>query len=167
MHDATPKPVSDGRLRQYTQPYNIHLRSVSWQLKIPHSKGTNLLRLGRQRVDRVTCSINSVSVFFENVATGLGVTIDTYCKINKQMHYLVACEKQISALIRRCFISRDVNSSIVSYHFTHSSRLICCLRNCRSFHPSYSSSKLVWSCWSVSWLVLILSLSLLSGSLNQ
>ena len=37
----------------------------------------------------------------------------------------------------------------------------------RSFHPSYSSSKLVRSWWSVSWLVLILSLTSLSGSLNQ
>ena len=36
-----------------------------------------------------------------------------------------------------------------------------------SFHPSYSSSKLVRSWWSVSWLVLILSLTSLSGSLNQ
>ena len=60
MHDATPKPVSDGMLRQYTQLYNIHLRSVSWQLKIPHLKGINLLRLGRQKVNGVTFSINSV-----------------------------------------------------------------------------------------------------------
>ena len=34
-------------------------------------------------------------------------------------------------------------------------------------HPSYSSSKLVRSWWSVSWLVLILSFTSLSGSLNQ
>ena len=33
-------------------------------------------------------------------------------------------------------------------HFTHSSRLICCLWHCRSFHPSHSSPKLVWSWWS-------------------
>ena len=52
-------------------------------------------------------------------------------------------------------------------HFTHSSRLICCLRYCRSFHSSYSSSQLVRSWWSISWLVLILSLTSLSGSLNQ
>ena len=52
-------------------------------------------------------------------------------------------------------------------HFTHSSWLICCFRHCRSFHPSHSSSKLVWSWWSFSCLVHILSLISLSGSLNQ
>ena len=35
-------------------------------------------------------------------------------------------------------------------HFSHSSRLICCLWFCRSFHPSHSSSKLVRSWWSFS-----------------
>ena len=52
-------------------------------------------------------------------------------------------------------------------HFTHSSRLICCLWYCRSFHPSHSSSKLVWSWWAFAQLVHILSLISLSGSLNQ
>ena len=33
-------------------------------------------------------------------------------------------------------------------HVTHFSWLICCFWYCRSFHPSQSSSKLVWSWWS-------------------
>ena len=47
----------------------------------------------------MTFSFNSVSLFFENFATGLGVTIDTDCKIDKQIHYLVASAKHISPLI--------------------------------------------------------------------
>ena len=51
-------------------------------------------------------------------------------------------------------------------HFSHSSWFICCLRYCRSFHPSSSSSTLVWSSWYFSWLVLILSHLTFSSSLH-
>ena len=92
-----------------------------------------------------------------NVYIALNSQIRTSGKIQKykiihiEINHLII----ISSLIRG------------NYCFTHSSRLICCLWYCRSFHPSYSSSKWVRSWWSVSWLVLILSLTSLSGSLNQ
>ena len=74
-------------------------------------------------------------------------------------------------LLKLLFLKSTMTSSLRSHqwwgHFTHSSRLICCLWYCRSFHPSYSSSKLTRSWWSVSWLVLILSLTSLSGCLSQ
>ena len=55
--------------------------------------------LTRRYVNGVTFSINSVSLFFENFATCLGVTIDIDCKIDKQIHNLVAGAKHISPLI--------------------------------------------------------------------
>ena len=51
-------------------------------------------------------------------------------------------------------------------HFSYSSWFICCLRYCRSFHPSSSSSTLVWTSWYFSWLVLILSHLTFSSSLH-
>ena len=51
-------------------------------------------------------------------------------------------------------------------HFSYSSWFICCLRYCRSFHPSSSSLTLVWSSWYFSWLFLILSHLTFSSSLH-
>ena len=53
-------------------------------------------------------------------------------------------------------------------HFSYSSWFICSLRFCWSFHPPWSSSKLVWYSEPFSWLVCIFILSYLalSGSLH-
>ena len=52
-------------------------------------------------------------------------------------------------------------------HFFFSSSFICCLWYCRSFHPSSSSSTLVWFSWyNFSWLVFILSYITFSGSIH-
>ena len=60
-------------------------------------------------------SINGAPLAVENFATDLGVTIDTDLKFNKHINDLVARAKQRAVLIRRCFISRDVNNLILAF----------------------------------------------------
>ena len=62
------------------------------------------------------------------------------------------------------FFLQILNKKIVVQYY--SSWFICCLRYCWSFHPSSSSSTLVWSSWYFSWLVFILSYLTFSGSLH-
>ena len=76
------------------------------------------------------------------------------CSIPLKPHFLGIHNDLILAMDRG-----EVTSS-------YSSWFICCLRYCRSFHPSSSSSTLVWSSWYFSWLVLILSHLTFSSSLH-
>ena len=60
-----------------TQRDNIYLWSVSWQLKISHTK-CHLLCLGRQRGNGMQFSINGAPLAVENFATNLGVSYYWY-----------------------------------------------------------------------------------------
>ena len=82
-----------------TQLDNIHLWSISWQLKISHSKCI-LLCQGRQRVNGVTFSIKWCSIVCWKVCNWSGVTIDNGLKFNKRINDLVARAKQRAALIQ-------------------------------------------------------------------
>ena len=81
-------------------------------------------------------------------------------------------KKVVASRIQSHLLSNSSSSSFQSaYCMSHStsqysSSFICSLWYCRSFHPSSSSLKLVWSSWHFSRLVSILSYLTFSGSLH-
>ena len=91
----------------------INQWSITWQLPISHSK-CNILVLGRHALNQ-PFSISDVIVPTVDFNLDLGVTVDSDLKFTTHITNIVKKAKQRSALIHRCFLSRNIPSLIRAF----------------------------------------------------
>ena len=91
----------------------INQWSITWQLPISHSK-CNILVLGRHALNQ-PFSIYDVTVPTVDFNLDLGVTVDSDLKFTTHITNIVKKAKQRSALIHRCFLSRNIPNLIRAF----------------------------------------------------
>ena len=82
--------------------------SDNWQLQISTSKCTNR-NLGRSRPDVCTFTLGDDTLSAETSVKDLGVTIDCNLKYTEHINNIVAQARRRSALVFKCFQTRDVS----------------------------------------------------------
>ena len=92
----------------------IHQWSVTWQLPISSSK-CNILTLGRHKLTQ-TFTLSDSPITRVDSCLDLGVTIDSELKFSKHISDIVRRAKQRSALIHRCFLSRNIPNLVRAFH---------------------------------------------------
>ena len=91
----------------------IHQWSVTWQLPISSSK-CNILTLGRHKLTS-TFTLSYSPITQVDSSLDLGVTIDSELKFSKHISDIVRRAKQRSALIHRCFLSRNIPNLVRAF----------------------------------------------------
>ena len=91
--------------------FQDHLNSISswaltWQIGISHSK-CNILQLGSKILNQ-NLSLSNQNLPIPESVNDLGVLVDKDLKFKEHIHGLVGRARQRSALIFRCFLSRNI-----------------------------------------------------------
>ena len=96
-----------------TQLNNIHQWSSTWQMQISYSK-CNIVHIGSSNSPH-KLHIHNIPIKQVGSVVDLGVTIDEHLRFKIHINTIIQKANQRSALIKRCFLSRNANNLLRAY----------------------------------------------------